>query len=100
MNPIPPNDGIPMVPLFANGYLDFLLLLTFAFLLVTFGFMLWAGRNRTRERKRLVCPTRLYQARVLFRLGPDRARTDVLRCSVFGRRPITCGKVCLHHTAA
>jgi hypothetical protein len=51
------------------------------------------------RRERLVCPVRLRRVRVLFRLWPDGAREDVIRCSVFGRSPVTCGKACLDRGA-
>ena len=98
MNLIPHDGAMPTGPFFGNGYPGVLLLLTIASLFVVFGMMLWALRRVTRERKRLLCPVRLRSVRVLFRLAPDGARTEVLRCSVFGRRPITCGQVCLHPT--
>lgn len=95
MNPIP-QAPIPTGTLFLNGYLE---LLAVASILVIVGMTLWVVRSAIRERVRLMCPVRLRRVRVLFRLAPDGKRADVLRCSVFGRRPITCGKVCLHHTA-
>lgn len=64
--------------------------------MIVFGMMLWKGRLTTREFLRLRCPVRLRPARVHFRLAPTGERIDVVRCSVFGRRPITCGKVCMH----
>jgi hypothetical protein len=51
------------------------------------------------RRERVVCPVRLRRVRVLFRLWPDGAREDVIRCSVFGRGPVTCGKACLDRRA-
>jgi hypothetical protein len=98
MIPIPPAP-IPSGLLAMKPYLDVLLLLTVATLAVIFAWMLWSVWRSYRERARLRCPVRLRPVRVLFDLGPDGRRTDVLRCSVFGRRPITCGKACLHHAA-
>lgn len=48
------------------------------------------------ERRRLACPVRLRPASVLFSLSPTGERLDVLRCSIFGRRSPSCGKVCVH----
>jgi hypothetical protein len=101
--PVPHDGGIPSVPMFANGYYELVVLITAAALLTAFGMMvmmLWALRNVTRRRERISCPVRLRPARVMFRVAPDGKRTDVLRCSVFGRRPITCGKACLRPVAA
>jgi hypothetical protein len=97
MNPIFPSGAIPATPIFLNGYMDLIVVLTAAALAIMFGVILWNVRDLTRERKWIFCPVWLRPVRVLFRLAPDGARSDVLRCSVFGRRPITCGKVCLHH---
>ena len=41
------------------------------------------------------CPVERRMAKVLFRTGPGGERTDVVRCSIFGRRPVTCTKACL-----
>jgi hypothetical protein len=82
-----------------DGDISPLVVFVAASLLFVLGMMLWALRNMTRERLRLLCPVRLRSARVLFKLAPNALRTDVLRCSVFGRQPITCGKVCLHSNA-
>ena len=101
MNPIPPSAPIgPTGAIFpSGGYLHLIMLLAVVALFVTYGALFWAFFRRTRLRKRLHCPVRLRAADVLFRLAPDGARIDVLRCSVFGRRPITCGKVCLRPAA-
>jgi hypothetical protein len=95
MNPIPQGGPIPTA-LFANGYLNAIMLITLASLCVIFVVMLWTMWRATREGARLHCPVRLRRARVLFRLGMSGERVDVIRCSIFGRRPISCGKVCLH----
>jgi hypothetical protein len=94
MNPIP--QAPPSVPLLPNGFLDLPVLVIIVSLLVLFGIGLLSLRSGTRERVRLFCPVRLRRVAVRFRLAPDGRRLDVERCSVFGRRPITCGKVCLH----
>ena len=91
MIPIPHDGGIPSVPLFVNGYLDLLMVLSLVALAVVFVAMLWAARRP----ERVFCPVRLRRVRVSFRLAPNGARSDVVRCAVFGRRPITCGKPCV-----
>jgi hypothetical protein len=94
MNPIPqaPLDS----PLLRNGYFDLPVLLIILSLLILFGVGVLSLRTSRRQGVRLFCPVRLRRVAVLFRLGRDGRRVDVERCSVFGRRPITCGKVCLH----
>jgi len=94
MNPIPQAGPIPTT-LFTNGSLQALMLLTVVSLAVIFVMMLWTMWHATRERVRLRCPVRLRRVRVLFRLGAAGERIDIVRCSIFGRRPVTCGKVCL-----
>src|SRR5437667_12852151 len=98
MNPIPPGV-IPHGPVAVHGYLEFLLLLTVASLVVLFVMSLREVRGLHRWRERLRCPVRLRPARVDFRIGAEGRPADVLRCSIFGRRTITCGKACLHPTA-
>jgi hypothetical protein len=95
MNPIP-TPIMPPLALLPDGWLQLLVLLCMVALLVTYGALLWLPFSLTRLRERVDCPVRLRRAKVLFRLAPDGRRVDVLRCSVFGRRPVTCGKVCLH----
>jgi len=96
MNPIPiPQPGPVPTTLFTNGYLHALMLVTIVSLAVIFVMMLWTMWRATRERARVRCPVRLRRARVLFRLGAAGERTDVVRCSIFGRRPVTCGEACL-----
>ena len=100
MNPIQPG-AIPSIPVSVNAFLEVLLVLTALSLLVLFGMTLREMWGAYRRRERLVCPVRLRRVRVLFGLGPDGEPTDVVRCSVFGRQPITCGKACLvRHTPA
>ena len=97
MNPIPiPQPGPVPTTFFTNGYLHALMLITIASLAVMFVMMLWTMWRATRERARLRCPVRLRRARVLFRLGAVGERIDIVRCSIFGRRQVTCGKACLH----
>lgn len=96
MNPIPQDGGIPAVSLFANGYLDLLMLVALASVAVVLGMMLWSARDADRRRERIICPVRLRPARVVFGRHP----MHVVRCSIFGRRPITCGKVCAARTKA
>lgn len=99
MNPMPHDGGIPTIPIFVNGYLDLLMLVTIASLAVIFGMILWTAWGANRRRERVLCPVRLRRARVVFRLAPDGRPSDVIRCSIFGRRPITCGKVCASRTS-
>ena len=98
MNPIP-SGLTPSMPLSVNGYLEVLLLLAVFSLVVLFAMGLREIRRAYTRRERIFCPVRLRRARVRFRLWPDGERADVIRCSVFGRRPITCGKACLDHGA-
>ncbi len=98
MNPMPSDGGIPATPLFVNGYLDLLMILAVASLAVIFGMILWNAWGASRHRERIFCPVRLRRAWVVFRLAPNGGPTDVIRCSIFGRRPITCGKLCAGRT--
>jgi hypothetical protein len=98
MNPIPPGV-IPQSPLAVQGHLEFLLFLTVAAIVVLFVMSLRELRGLYRWRERVLCPLRLRTVRVDFRIGADGRRADVLRCSLFGRRPITCGKRCLNGAA-
>ena len=98
MNPIPPGV-VPPASAAINGYLEALLLFTVASLIVIFIMSLREMRGQYRRRVKLFCPVRLRRVRVLFGLWPDGEPADVLRCSVFGRRPVTCGKVCLNRGA-
>jgi len=95
MNPIP-SVPIPTWPMTTNGYLDVVLLVSIASIMVVFAMLLWRAWPTVRERLSLICPVRLRRARVHFSLAPTGERMDVLRCSIFGRRPISCGKVCMH----
>jgi hypothetical protein len=80
-----------------NGVLEFVMLLTIASIAVLFVMSL--NELRGYYRAQLRCPVRLRPARVDFEIGPGSKSTDVLRCSIFGRRPITCGKACLPQAA-
>ena len=95
MNSIPAGGPLTS-PILTNGYLELIMLISIASLMVIFALMLRALLRANRERTRIQCPARLRRVRILFGLAPDGRRTNVIRCSVFGRRPITCGKVCLH----
>ena len=99
MNPMPPNGSIPTTSLFVDGYVEFAMVLSVLSLLVVLGMLLWSARAERRERVVVVCPLRMRPTPVLFRLGLTGVRTDVIRCSVFGRGPVTCGKTCLPRTA-
>jgi hypothetical protein len=82
--------------LFGNGYFDLPMIIIVVSLLVLFGVGLLSLYTPKRERVRLFCPVRLRRVAVRFRLARNGERVDIERCSVFGRRPVTCGKVCLH----
>jgi hypothetical protein len=99
MNPIPPEGVIPTVPFPVNGYLEVLLLIVVVSLFVMLGMMLWMARRST-ERTRAYCPVARTPVDVVFEVGPTGTRTDVLRCWIFGRRPVTCAKTCLHPARA
>ena len=96
MNPIP--QTMPPPPI-ANGFAELVTLVSVLALVVIFALMIWSMWGLMRERVRLLCPIRMRPVRVLFRLDAAGKRLDVERCSVFGRRPITCGKVCMHPAA-
>ena len=49
MNPIPHGGTIPTMPVFLNGYLELVLVLTIASLFVMFGMLLWNIRDAVRE---------------------------------------------------
>ena len=98
MNPIPHPGAMPGAFPQVDGFLLILVAIGSAF--VIFSLMVWTLRTATRERGRLICPIQMRPARALFRITPAGRRTDVLRCSLFGRRPITCGKVCLRDAPA
>ena len=100
MNPMPQEGGIPDVSLFVNGYVQILMLVAILSLAVILGMMLWTAWMSDRRSERIFCPVRLRRAWVTFRLGPNGQATDVVRCSIFGRRPPTCGKVCAGRTLA
>ena len=88
--PIPP-------PAFSVGNLTGLILVvTIVSLAALFALALWEIGRSGQRAVRLRCPVRLRRVRVLFGVGPHGEPVDVIRCSVFGRRPVTCGKVCLH----
>ena len=82
-----------------NLFFEVAVVLVIAVLLVIAGMAVRDIGRAYFRRERFVCPVRLRRVRVLFRLWPDGAREDVIRCSVFGRRPVTCGKVCLDRRA-
>jgi hypothetical protein len=79
--------------------IQLLLLLTVVSLVILFVMSLRELRGLSRWHARLRCPVRLRPARVAFRIGADGRPADVLRCSIFGRRPVACDKACLHPTA-
>src|SRR5262245_45079102 len=93
MNPILPGVP-PPIPISVSGALEILVLLAIASMVVLFVMALREIRASYRRRERLICPVRLRRARVVFRLWPDGHRADVIRCSEFGSRRVTCGKAC------
>ena len=101
MNPFP---QFPILP--APGWIDLVALVGVAAVAavvgagVILGLTIWSARDTGREGARIICPIGLRPVRVLFRVSPLGRRVDVLRCSMFGRGPITCGKGCLHPAPA
>jgi len=94
MNPVPPG-AFPTSSVPVDGYLHVLLTIGLAALVIVLGIVQWSMFGWNRERACLLCPVRLRWVGVVFRLDDADRRIDVLRCAVFGRRPITCGKPCL-----
>jgi hypothetical protein len=99
MNPMPSSGTIPTTPFLVNGYVEFAMVLSVLSLLVVFGMLLWSTRAERRQRVTVVCPLRMRPTSVLFRLGLTGIRTEVIRCAVFGRGAVTCGKACLPRAA-
>lgn len=97
MNPFP--TPVLNWPVAMNGYLEVMLLASVGATMIVFGMMLWRAWPTVRERLTLLCPVRLRRARVTFELAPTGERIDIRRCSIFGRRPVTCGKVCMQTAA-
>jgi hypothetical protein len=95
MNPVPPGVFPTGSSLPVDGYLHLLLTIGLAALIIVLGIVLWSLVCWKREHACLLCPVRLRWVRAVFRLDDEGRRIDVLRCAVFGRRPITCGKPCL-----
>ena len=98
MNPVPP--GVPSGSYPVDGYLYILMAITLVAVVIVAGILIWSVMSWNREPARFLCPVRRRRLRVIFRLDDAGRRIDVLRCAVFGRRPITCGKVCLHTTSS
>jgi hypothetical protein len=96
MQPLPNEGGIPSGTIVVNGYLDMIMLITIASLLIIFAMMLWMGWRAGKRRERVSCPVRLRKATITSSMSLTGKRIDVLRCSIFGNRPITCGKACVH----
>lgn len=97
MNPIPYGWTMPFT---VTGFLALLLVVAVGSVAVMVFMMMWGARHEGRRRVRIFCPVRLKRARVLLRLGPTGAPAEVLACSEFGRRTLTCGRACLHTTVA
>ena len=93
-------NSIPLGPIsatavFPTGFPDVTVVLGLMLAIVVLGMTVWTLARVTRERVPLLCPVRLQPAGVVFRLGLDGRRVDVVGCSVFGDCPITCGRTCL-----
>ena len=99
MNPIPPGV-FPTDAYSIDGYLHGLMIAGFVALIVMVGIAVWSVFHWNEEPVRFFCPVRLRRVRAVFRLDDDGRRLDVLRCNVFGRRAITCGKPCVHTAPA
>ena len=95
MNPVPPSV-FPTGSYPVDGYLEILTMAGLVAFMVMLGIFAWSVLHSNQESERFVCPVRLRRIRAVFRLDDDGRRVDVLRCSVFRRRAITCGKPCVH----
>ena len=81
--------------LLPSGLPDPTVLLDIALVVAVFATTVWTLARVTRERVPLLCPVRLQPVGVVFRLGLDGRRADVVGCSVFGDCRVTCGRRCL-----
>jgi hypothetical protein len=99
MNPVPPGGVFPTGSFPVDGYLHALLVAAVIGFVILVGIVALSVRQWNQERVQLFCPVRLRRVRAVFELDDEGRRIDVLRCSVFGRRPITCGKSCVHRLA-
>ena len=97
MNPVPPGVVSGSYPV--DGYLYVLMGVALAALIIVLAIFIWSVLSWNRESARLFCPVRLRRIRAVFRLDEEGRRIDVLRCTAFGRKPITCGKMCLYTTS-
>jgi hypothetical protein len=97
MNPIPYGWTMPFS---VTGFLALLLVVAVGSVAVMVFMMMWAAHREGRQRVRIFCPVRLKHARVLLGLGATGAPVEVLACSEFGRRTLTCGSACLRTTVA
>src|SRR5262245_29860135 len=94
------GDGMPTDAYSIDGYLQHgLMIARFVALIVMVG-IVWSVLHCNEEPARFLCPVRLRRVRAVFRLDEDGRRIDVLRCNVFGRHSITCGKPCVHTASA
>jgi hypothetical protein len=87
---------IPPLTFSVGNLMALVVVVTIVSLAALFALALWEIGRSGRRTVRLRCPVRLRRVRVVFGTGPHGEPVDVVRCSVFGRRPITCGKACLH----
>jgi hypothetical protein len=99
MNPVPPGV-FPTGSYPVDGYLDLFMVGVLVAFAVVLGIIVWSVLYWNEEPARFVCPVRLRRVRAVFRLDDDGRRIDVLRCSVFRRTPITCGKPCTRTASA
>jgi hypothetical protein len=89
-------QSMPMAVMMSTGQMLAMLLSVLAGLAGIVGFIVWGARHAYLERRRIRCPLGGRMARVLFQLGPDGARKDVVRCSLGpGDASLGCGKTCL-----
>jgi hypothetical protein len=92
MTPVGPGDGILDRILSPDGSgLGWLVLL----LVVTAAGILWLVHGARYARRRLRCPVHGRMATVRFRREESGRPAEVVRCSLFGRLPVTCDGSCL-----
>jgi hypothetical protein len=82
---------MPPSPAFHPSETQIIGVLLFVAVLIAYALV---TRLRDTIGQRLFCPVRRRLAKVTFLVTAAGQRIDVVRCTIFGRRPITCGKVC------
>lgn len=89
-------NAMPMPVMMSTGQMLAMLASVLFGIACIVGFIVWGARHAYLQRGRVRCPLGGRMARVLFHLGPNGARNDVLRCSLRpGEASIGCGKACL-----